>query len=194
MITYRNAAPEDLADVGELQKRYHITTILEEDKADGFVTTLFTYEQFLSLIREENGLAVGCDGDKIISYAMAGSWEYWSAWPLFQHMIADLPTIEYLGRVLSTENSYQYGPVCIAGEYRGQGVLEHIFEFSRRQMASRYPVMITFINQINPRSYDAHTRKVGMDLIKTFDFNGNHYYELGYDMRRQVPGTHDLMP
>ena len=194
MITYRNAVPKDLAGVGELQKRYHITTIREEDKADGFVTTLFTYEQFLSLIREENGLAVACEGDRIIAYAMAGSWEYWSAWPLFQHMIADLPNIEYLGRVLSTENSYQYGPVCIAGEYRGQGVLEHIFEFSRRQIAFRNPVMITFINQINPRSYDAHTRKVGMDFIKTFDFNGNHYYELGYDMRRQVPGTDDLIP
>ncbi|MDD4611861.1 MAG: GNAT family acetyltransferase, partial [Synergistaceae bacterium] len=57
------------------------------------------------------------------------------------------------------------------------------------QMVSRYPVMITFINRINPRSYDAHTRKVGMDLIKTFDFNDNHYYELGYNMSRPVAGT-----
>jgi len=189
MIIYRNAVPDDLAGVAELQKRYHISTIREEDKADGFVTTLFTPEQFLSLMKDENGLAVACDGNKIISYAMAASWEYWSAWPLFRRMIADLPNIEYLGRILSTENSYQYGPVCIAGEYRGRGVLEHIFEFSRRQMASRYPVMVTFINGINPRSFDAHTRKVGMELIKTFDFNGNHYYELGYDMTRPVPGT-----
>jgi len=189
MIIYRNAVPDDLDGVAELQKRFHISTIREEAKADGFVTTLFTPEQFLSLMKDENGLAVACDGNKIISYAMAASWEYWSAWPLFRHMIADLPNIEYLGRILSTENSYQYGPVCIAGEYRGRGVLEHIFEFSRRQMASRYPVMVTFINRINPRSFDAHTRKVGMDLIKTFDFNGNHYYELGYDMTRPVPGT-----
>lgn len=189
MIIYRNATPDDLPGVGELQKRYHISTIPEEDKADGFVTTLFTPEQFLSLIEEENGLAIACDGDRVISYAMAASWEYWSVWPLFQHMIADLPNIEYLGRRLSTENSYQYGPVCIDKEYRGRGVLEHIFEFSRRQMAPRYPVMVTFINQINPRSYDAHTRKVGMEFLKTFDFNGNHYYELGYDMSRKVPGT-----
>jgi len=189
MIIYRNAVPDDLAGVADLQRRYHISTIREEDKADGFVTTLFTPEQFLSLMKDENGLAVACDGGKIISYAMAASWEYWSAWPLFRHMIADLPNIEYLGRTLSTENSYQYGPVCIAGEFRGRGVLEHVFEFSRRQMASRYPVMVTFINRVNPRSYDAHTRKVGMELLKTFDFNGNHYYELGYDMTRPVPGT-----
>jgi len=28
-----------------------------------------------------------------------------------------------------------------------------------------------------------------MDLIKTFEFNNNTYYELGYDMSRPVPGT-----
>ena len=189
MIVYRNAAPGDLPGVSELQKKYHVSTIREEDKADGFVTTLFTPEQFLSLIQDENGLAVACDGDRIISYAMAASWEYWSPWPLFQHMIADLHNITYLGRVLDTKNSYQYGPVCIDKEYRGVGVLEHIFEFSRRQMADRFPVMVTFINRINPRSYDAHVRKVGMELLKTFEFNNNHYYELGYDMKRPVPGT-----
>jgi len=104
MITYRNAVPEDLASVAGLQKRYHISSIRKEDKADGFVTTLFSPDQFLSLMKGENGLAVACNGDKIISYAMAASREYWSAWPLFRHMIADLPNIEYLG------------PVCIAGE------------------------------------------------------------------------------
>lgn len=189
MIVYRNAAPGDLPGVSELQQKYHVSTIREEDKADGFVTTLFTPEQFLSLIRDENGLAVACDGSKIVSYAMAASWDYWSSWPLFQHMIADLHTITYLGRTLDTKNSYQYGPVCIDKDYRGRGVLEHIFEFSRRQMADRFPVMVTFINRINPRSYDAHVRKVGMELLKTFEFNNNHYYELAYDMKRPVPGT-----
>ena len=91
--------------------------------------------------------------------------------------------------MLSSDNSYQYGPVCIDGEYRGRGVLEHIFEFSRRQMAGRWPVMITFINKINPRSYEAHVRKVGMDLIKTCQFNNTTYCELGYDMSRPVPRT-----
>ena len=189
MIIYRNAKADDIAGVSDLQRRYHISSIREEDKPDGFVTTLFTREQFTSLIERENGLAVACDDDRVVSYAMAASWEYWREWPLFQHMIADLPSIEYLGRVLSTVNSYQYGPVCIDGEYRGRGVLEHIFEFSRRQMAGRWPVMITFINKINPRSYEAHVRKVGMDLIKMFEFNNNTYYELGYDMSRPVPGT-----
>ena len=38
--------------------------------------------------------------------------------------------------------------------------------------------MMTFVNQINPRSYAAHTRKAGMREIATFDFNDNYYWML----------------
>ena len=51
-------------------------------------------------------------------------------------------------------------------------------------MCKRFPILITFINQANPRSFNAHTKKVGFEVIKTFDYNNNHYYELGYDMTK----------
>ena len=188
-MEYRNANINDIYGVSQLQKKYHIYTISEEDKPDGFVTTLFTEEQFKELIEKENGLAIACDNDKVIAYAMAASWDYWSAWPLFQYMINDLPNIQYLGYTLSTENSYQYGPICIDKQYRGTEVLPNLFEFSRLQMKDRYPVLITFINQINGRSYRAHVDKLGLEVIKTFDYNNNHYYELGYDMRKKTPGS-----
>lgn len=188
-MIYRNATLEDIPAISELQQKYHVSTISEEDKADGFVTTLFTEEQFKELIEKENGLAIACDGDKVVAYAMAGSWEYWSAWPLFQHMIKDLPNTKYLGQTLSMENSYQYGPICIHRDYRGTEVLPNIFEFSRTQMNKRYPILITFINQINPRSLKAHTEKLGLEIIKPFEFNNNQYYELGYDMSMKTKGS-----
>ena len=153
-------------------------------RKNGFVTTLFTKEQFTELIETEDGISLACDGDRVVAYAMAGSWGFWSKWPLFQHMIADLPDTEYLGQTLSVENSYQYGPVCIDMDYRGQGVLQSLFAHSTRQMSGRYPILITFINQINTRSFAAHTQKVGLDVIKPFTFNGNQYYELGFDTAR----------
>lgn len=188
-MEYRNARLEDIPGVSALQEKYHVSTISEEDKPNGFVTTLFTEEQFKDLIEKENGLAIACDGDKVIAYAMAASWEYWSAWPLFQYMIEDLPNTEYLGQTLSTKNSYQYGPICIDSDYRGSNVLPNLFEFSRCQMEKRYLILITFINHINPRSYNAHTKKLELDLIKNFDFNNNHYYELGYDTSKKTPGS-----
>lgn len=182
------ARVEDIPEVEKLQKRYHVSTISDEDRPDGFVTTLFTREQFKELIEKENGLFLATDDDKIIAYAMAASWEYWSEWPLFQHMIKDLEKTQYLDTTLSTENSYQYGPVCIDKEYRGGDVLPNIFEFSRREMNKRYPILITFINKINPRSFRAH-EKLNLDTIKEFVFNDNTYYELGYNTSVRTKGS-----
>jgi hypothetical protein len=179
MINYRNAVIEDISAIAELQKKYHISTISEEDKAEGFVTTLFTEEQVKELIETENGITIACEGERVVAYVMAASWEYWVKWPLFKHMVKDLPNTEYLGQILSTKNSYQYGPICIDKAYRGTEVLKEIFDFSRAQMNKRYPILITFINHINPRSYYAHTKKLGLDVIKSFEFNNNSYYELG---------------
>lgn len=190
-MIYRNAKKEDIPQIQTLQKTYHIASIREEDKKNGFVTTLFTTEQMAELIDREEGISLACDKERIVGYAMAGSWDFWSKWPLFQQMIADLPNINYLGRTLTTENSYQYGPVCIDMEYRGQGVLESLFQYSTGQMSRRYPVLITFINQVNERSFAAHTKKVGLDIIKTFSFNGNNYYELGYDTKKALDHSVD---
>lgn len=185
-MIYRNAQKSDVKGIYELQSQYHVASIREEDKPHGFVTTLFTEEQLLELIEQEDGIALACDGEKIIGYAMAASWQYWSKWPLFQHMIQDLPYTAYLGQTLSVDNSYQYGPVCIHMAYRGGTVLPHLFDHSRKQMEKRYPILITFINQINPRSFAAHVNKLGLEVIKTFEFNNNHYYELGYDTSKPL--------
>ncbi|HSN65817.1 MAG TPA: GNAT family acetyltransferase, partial [Fusibacter sp.] len=112
-MIYRNATLADIPKISELQSIYHVSTISEEDKPNGFVTTLFSEQQFKEIIEKEQGLAIACDGDAVVAYVMAASWDYWSAWPLFQHMIQDLPNTEYLGQTLTLENSYQYGPICI---------------------------------------------------------------------------------
>ena len=117
---------------------------------------------------------------------MAASWSYWSEWPLFEHMIKDLPNTKYLGKILTVDNSYQYGPICVDKEYRGTEVLHKVFDYSRIHMGKRYPILITFINHINTRSYHAHTKKLGLDVIKSFAFNNNNYYELGFDTSKSV--------
>lgn len=55
-MQYRNATLKDIPGVSKLQQKYHISTIREEDKPDGFVTTLFTEEQFKELIEKKMGL------------------------------------------------------------------------------------------------------------------------------------------
>ena len=53
-------------------------------------------------------------------------------------------------------------------------------------MEKRYAVLVTFINKINHRSYAAHTRKIGLNVIHEFTFNNNEYYELAWDTSKRV--------
>lgn len=48
-------------------------------------------------------------------------------------------------------------------------------------MGTQYPILLTFISPIHPRSYHVHVDKLGLQVIKNFTFNDNNYYELGYD-------------
>jgi len=178
-VHYKIAELTDIEATLKLHAKYQIDTIKEEDKKDGFVTTPFTKEELTQLIEEEQGLFIAKEGDEVLAYVMSASWEFWSKWAMFQYMIEDLPNLEYKGQKLTAKNSYQYGPICIDKSVRGTSVLSDIFEFSLHEMNKRYPILITFVNQINPRSFQAHHRKLELDVIQEFEFNGNQYWELG---------------
>ncbi len=68
--------------------------------------------------------------------------------------------------------------VCIDKSVRGSGVLEAIFAYALKEMSARYEILITFVNKINPRSFQAHSRKLQLEVIKEFEFNRNYYYTL----------------
>ncbi len=174
----KNAELAEIEDVLKLHYKYQIDSIAEKDKTDGFVTTPFTKEQMIDLIVREKGLFIAKKDGVVVAYVMAASWEFWRVWPMFALMIKDLPNLEYKGHKLSIDNSYQYGPICIDKNARGAGVLQQIFEYAKTRMSARFPVLVTFVNKNNERSYQAHKRKLGLDVIQEFEFNGNDYYEM----------------
>ncbi len=176
----------DIDGILKLHSKYQIDTIKDEDKKDGFVTTPFTKEQLADIINKEQGIFIALDGQEVIGYVMSASWGYWSKWPMFAFMIEDLPNLTYLGKTLSVENSYQYGPVAIDKRVRGTGVLEQLFDFALESMSKKYDILVTFVNKINPRSYQAHKRKLGLDVIQEFEFNNNQYYEMVFDTSKRV--------
>ena len=178
---------QDIDAILTLHNKYQIDSIKEEDKKDGFVTTAFSKEQLADIINQEQGIFIAIKGDsEVLGYVMSASWQYWSKWPMFAHMIKDLPNLFYKGQQLSVDNSYQYGPVCIDKSVRGSGLLEKLFNFALDSMSKRYPILVTFVNKINPRSMKAHKEKLGLELIQDFEFNNNQYSELVYDTSKRV--------
>jgi ribosomal protein S18 acetylase RimI-like enzyme len=180
------ATLEDIDSILMLHAKYQVDTIEQEDKKDGFVTTAFKKEELQALIEQEQGIFIAVKNDEVIGYVMSASWQYWLAWPMFQHMVKDLPKLQFNHKPITVENSYQYGPVCIHKDFRGSGLLEALFDFALDHMEKRYEVLVTFVNKINPRSYEAHKRKLGLEVIQEFAFNNNEYYEFVYDTSKRV--------
>jgi predicted GNAT family N-acyltransferase len=177
-IEVKIAELSEVNDVLELHQKYQVDSIAEEDKKDGFVTTPFTKQELTDLIVKEKGLFIAKKNGAVMGYVMAASWDFWSSRPMFAFMIEELSKLKYHGEILTTENSYQYGPVCIDKRVRGTGVLEQLFNFAMKEMSRRFPFLVTFVNKTNERSYQAHTRKLGLEVIQEFEFNGHHYYEM----------------
>jgi len=155
---------------------------------DGFVTKAFTKKELTQLIIEEEGLFILKKETEVLAYVVAASWEFWSQWQMFESIIENLEKLEYLGERLSIENSYQYGPICIDKSLRGLGILEKMFNFSREIMSYKYPILVTFVNKKNSRSFQAHYRKLGLEVIEEFLYNGNEYYQMVYDTSNSLDG------
>jgi hypothetical protein len=109
---------------------------------------------------------------------MSASWEFWSRWAMFAFMAKNLDCKSYRGIDITSKNSYQYGPICIDKAYRGTKLLPEIFNFAKKNMTNRFDILITFVNKINPRSFNAHHKKLGLDILSEFEYNNNKYWEL----------------
>lgn len=185
-MNLRTAELSDIEGVLELHSRYQIDSITEEDKKDGFVTTAFTREQLADLILKEGGLFIASIGGVVVAYVMAASWEFWSTWPVQAHMTGRFSDFQFSGETCDVHNSYQYGPICVDKSVRGSGVLEKIFGFALDSMSQRYRFLVTFINKTNPRSFAAHTKKLGLSALGEFQFNNNTYHWLACSTSRHL--------
>ena len=182
----RLGTTKDIEEILALQELYLYRNLNEEERKKGFVTTPFTVIQLEQVIQERGLFVAENEASKIVAYALAASWKYFEQWEIFNYMVSRFPNLSFEGKEIMTQNSFQYGPVCIDKKYRGTGVLQLIFEEMRMELLKRYPISITFINKMNLISENAHTKKLGWKIIDTFEFNNNQYIGLAFDMNKSV--------
>lgn len=186
MTKTRIGNKDDIDGILSLQEKYLYRNLNELEREKGFVTTPFTVSQIEEIIKQ-NGIFIAENENKIIvAYAYAGSWSYFEQWEIFNFMISRFPKLTFNGNKITTENSFQYGPVCIEENYRRNGLLNQIFEEMRIEFLKDYPISITFINKVNAISLNAHIKKLGWEIIDEFEFNDNTYIGLGFDMKNSV--------
>lgn len=176
----------DIPGILALQEKYLYRNLNEEERKRGFVTTPFTAEQIEQVIKQ-NGIFIATNEQlEIVAYAFAGSWKYFEQWEIFNFMVSRFPQLSFQGGAITTENSFQYGPICIDIPYRGTDLVKQLFEEMRIEFVKKYPISVTFINKVNAVSTKAHTQKLGWEVIDEFVFNDKNYIALAFEMRISV--------
>jgi len=105
-------------------------------------------------------LIVTLNSAKVVGFLMTSS----------RAMNADIPIINaMLTAYPGTDDSYIYGPICIAEQKRGKGLAQAMFTELRRLEPDREGIL--FIRRDNPASLRAH-KKMGMHEVACFEFNG----------------------
>ena len=186
-LQFRAATTSDIDGITLLQSLNLFDNIAADERSGGFVTVPFTSEQLQNRI-DDNAAFVAQHDDEIIAYALCGGWDFYAQWPIFPFMIGRMEGVIWNDCTLGSRSTFQYGPVCIAREWRGQQVLPRLFDVLRKSLAPRFSAGLTFINAQNERSLAAH-RKLGMEIIDEWSFNGRDYFTFAFVTREAESST-----
>lgn len=177
---FRPFHPDDLPEILRIQEANLVSKLSPMEKADGFLSVAFPPDQFTEMHREIPLVVAQCDhglGGYMCGSSLASSAKV----PLLSRMMSLFPETYYEGNALDQYRAFVYGPVCIDRSFRGQGVLEGLFEEFKKQLAGRFEIGVLFVSLDNPRSMRAHTHKLGMRKLGDFSFKGNQYGLLVFD-------------
>ncbi len=138
----------------------------EQAAQEGFVTVAHT----LDVLEKMHALApsvIAKDGDRVAGYALVMPVEARAFVPILEPMFQLFEALSWRGRPLHEHAYYVMGQICVAGEYRGQGVFDALYREHRASYASRFDCTVTEVATRNTRSMRAHAR-VGFETLKTF--------------------------
>jgi GNAT superfamily N-acetyltransferase len=156
-----------------------------EARAQGFVTV----EHDLDILERMHALApsiVARDGERLAGYALAMPLAAQAYVPILASLFQLLGTLSWRGRPLPERSHYVMGQICVAKEYRGQGVFDALYQGHRAEYAARFDLLVTEIATRNTRSLRAHER-VGFVPLHHHADHVDDWVIVGWDWQTPAP-------
>lgn len=174
------AKPADFDAMLNLHSLNHATRIAPDTRADGFLTLELARSDLESLHQMRSvWIARDVTSGDLAGYVLAAPWDFYARWPMFRTQTDRFP-LAFGNAQLTVENSFQYGPVCVARKFRGRGLLAQLLSAVKARYREDYEFGATFINVENVASMSAH-RKIGLQTVDKWQANGNDYETLALE-------------
>ncbi len=169
-------APEEINAIKELQNLNLRPNISDEEAASqGFLTASYTLE-YLESMNADAPSVIAKTGDEVVGYAMVTTQALRNGHDLMADLFNTIDRTNYGGRLLREANYVVVGQLCVAKGYRGQGLVQQMYEHFRHCYAEQFEYLVTDVAQANVRSLKAH-QKAGFQVIDTLTYGG-----IGWDI------------
>jgi len=146
----------DLTHILTLQKRNTKAAVpIEEIEQQGFITvehSLAQLEKMQALIPQ----IIAVEEQTLAGYALVMPQELKTSIPVLVPMFNLLDTLSYKGRAVKDLSYYVMGQICVAKDYRGQGVFRQLYAAHKTLLSKQYNYCITEVSTRNLRSMQAH--------------------------------------
>jgi ribosomal protein S18 acetylase RimI-like enzyme len=173
---------EELQQILKLQEENLIQYIDEtEMRSQGFVT-LHHDLQILEQMHKLAPTVIIKDNDKVVAYALTMLQECRQLVPDLEPMFSLLDKLSWNDKLLTEHSFYVMGQVCIAKQYRGQGLFDELYRHHKKMYQSQFELFITEIATRNTRSIRAHER-VGFKTIHTHRDELDDWIVVGWDWK-----------
>lgn len=168
MVSIRETnSPVDLSNILVLQaKNTKLSLSKIEQEKQGYVSVRHTFDQ-LEKMNATAAQIIAVDGKTLVGYALVMPRTLKATIPILMPMFALLDTLNYRNIPVKELNYYVMGQICVAENYRRQGVFRKLYEAHRRRFSMTYDCCITEVSSGNLRSMQAHLA-IGFELLHTF--------------------------
>jgi ribosomal protein S18 acetylase RimI-like enzyme len=162
-----------IRNLQELNLKRNITS--QEAIDQGFLTADYTIE-YLQEMNSACPSIIAKDGEKVVGYALVITKDIRNGHDLVEGLFDAIDRCEYKGKLLRDVNYVVVGQLCVAKEFRGQELVQKLYEHFRDCLSNEFIYLITDIAQSNVRSLKAH-KKRGFQVINQMSYGG-----IGWDI------------
>ncbi len=178
MLEYTHASSvEDLQQILHLQQLNLKKNIsLQESQEQGFVTV----EHSLDLLTKMNATyphIIAKSNGQVVGYALVMLQEFKYFVPILQPMFEKMDGLILNGKPIKAYHYFVLGQICIAKDFRGQGLFGGLYKAMKQQMQPHFELLITEISLRNTRSLRAH-EKVGFTNIHEYVASNGEYWAI----------------
>lgn len=191
MVTIKRVTDfAELNGIKKLQEENLKKNLTDSEAAsEGFVTAEYSME-FLEMLHQGSPSVIAKDGNLIVGYALVAVKSIREHHDLLSDLFNGIDKIKYKGRLLKDCNYVVVGQLCVGRNYRGQGLVQQMYQYFRSSLAGEFDFCVTDVAETNPRSLKAHI-KTGFQVVATLSYGGLGWSIVLWDWKERKQNTQD---